>query len=1106
MRALGECLDGRAGTGGRMEGSGVGGRSYAYRVNPSICENCGSPLPPDALFCPRCGAPVALPTTQERKVLTVLFADLAGSTELAARLDPERFREVIGAFYQMVSGELISLRGRVEKFVGDAVMAVFGLPHAHEDDAIRAVRAGFIIRDRTARLGESLGLPIPLRVRVGINSGPVATGSGPADQFFVAGAAVNLAARIEEAAEPDQILVGETTWQLSRYAVEFGPPRTIEAKGFEKEITARPVVQLSTRSTRRTIPLVDRRRELALLRDTFARVKESGRAHMLTLLGEPGIGKSRLVDEFVAGLDDDVRVLAGRASEFEEDVTFAPVAEMIRRELGVERETPRPLVREKLNEIVEGCCDPSKVQRVAGRLGLALGLGTDIREAEPEQFWSENLARLEAYVEGDGREAPRFRGAELRAGLMELLEGMTRQGPVVMVFEDLHLAQSDLLDLVEQILRGSRQLPLLVVSVARDWLLKERPGWGGGIPDAVTLRLDPLGPEDAAELAEVAGENLDQQTAKRIAAQAGGNPFFIIETTGMLMQEHPEHLNGVAHSHLLPPTVQAVVAARIDHLSDEARDLARKASVFHSRFDLSELALVTEASTDAVKSLEDAELIVRDRQRDGVWRFRHDVLRDVAYESLPKRERQRLHVLVAEGLEKRDPERYPQSVAWHLEQAAHAALDLEPGDRTLAERATAALRRAGDLARWRLESRTAIDLYERALALSGPELEWGVGEARILSALGESKYWLGEYDEAERTLDRALDLGGDDRWTQALALRFLADIKLNVREDLDGAEALFDRALEAARELDESDQPWVISRVLLMAGWVPYWKREFDRARAMFEEALRIARSNPEADRWAEARALVSLASAVSPVGSEEEVLPLVQEALELGRKMDDPFTIAVAQESVGNSLRRMMRLDEALPGLEEAVRNFRDLGARWELASALGDRAFVHRLAGRLDEATQDFEEAIELCRRLGEKSLIAWSAAQLALVLVARGEVAAARKLVEEPSVQAGPADRMAEADLLTAAAVVDLAEGDRPGAQKRMAEILDPERRYPRNQFAERVWFAWRLFGDEAPGSPEAADEARRTLEEARWLFAFRSADLAADALGQEASSNR
>jgi class 3 adenylate cyclase/tetratricopeptide (TPR) repeat protein len=1068
------------------------------------CQRCGAPLPPDARFCPRCGAPVDVPTTEERKVLTVLFADLAGSTEIAARLDPERFREVIGAFYQMVSGELVSLRGRVEKFAGDAVMAVFGMPIAHEDDALRAVRAGFIIQDRTGRLGESLALPLPLRVRVGINSGPVATGSGPTDQFFVAGAAVNLAARLEEAAEPDEILVGETTWQLSRHSVEFGPARTIEAKGFEEEVMAWPVRGLSTRSTRRTIPLVDRRSELVLLQDTFARARESGRAHMMTVLGEPGIGKSRLVDEFVAGLDDDVKVLAGRVSEFDEDVTFAPVAEMIRRELGVERDAPRSFVRERLNEVVEGCCDPTEVQRVAGRLGMVLGLGADAGE-DPEQFWSENLARFEAYVEGDGREGPRFRAAELRAGLLELLQGMARQGPVVMVFEDLHLAQPELLDLIEGLVRGARPLPLLIVCAARDWLLEQRPGWGGGIPDAVTIRLDPLSMADATELAEVAGEDIDRDTAGRIAAHAGGNPFFIIETTGMLIEEHPEHLIGAAHSHLLPPTVQAVVAARIDHLPEDARDLARKASVFpRARFRLSELRLITEARPETVKALEDAELIVRDQQRDGAWRFRHDVLRDVAYESLPKRERQRLHVLVAEGLEKEDPDRYPQSVAWHLEQAARAALDLEPGDRVLAERAVKALRRAGDLARWRMESRTAIDLYERALALSGPEKSWGVAEARILSALGESRYWLGDYDEAERTLTRALELGGDDQWTQALACRFLADIALNVREDLDRAEELFDRALRAARRLDETDQPWVIARVLLMAGWVPYWKRDLERARATFEEALEIARSNPEGDRWAEARALVSLSSAISPVGNEEECLPLVQEALELGRKMDDQFTIAVAQESVGNSLRRMMRLEEALLCLEEAVGIFRDLGARWELASALGDRGFVHRLAGRFGEADTDFREALELCRRLGEKSLIAWTAAQLALVLLAEGDVAAARKLVEEPAVQAGPADAVTGADLLTATAVVDLAEDDPARAQKRLAEVLDMGSRHPRNQVAERVWFVGRLLGKETAGGPQAVEEARRTLDEARWLFAFRSADLAAQAVGLETRS--
>src|SRR2546427_4417194 len=186
------------------------------------CEQCGAPLPEDARFCPRCGAPVAVFTTEERKCVTILFADLARSTELAARLDPERFREVMAGFFRAVSEELESLRGRAEKFIGDAVMAVWGLPHAHDDDALRAVRAGFAIRHRMERLADSLALPVPLRVRVGLNTGPVAAGSGPADQFLMSGVAVNLAVRLEEAAEPDEILVGGTTWQLTQPAVADG--------------------------------------------------------------------------------------------------------------------------------------------------------------------------------------------------------------------------------------------------------------------------------------------------------------------------------------------------------------------------------------------------------------------------------------------------------------------------------------------------------------------------------------------------------------------------------------------------------------------------------------------------------------------------------------------------------------------------------------------------------------------------------------------------------------------------------------------------------------------------------------------------------------------
>jgi class 3 adenylate cyclase/tetratricopeptide (TPR) repeat protein len=1033
-----------------------------------ICDRCGADLPEDARFCPRCGAPVSIATTEERKVVTVLFADLAGSTELAASLDAERFREVIAEFFRMASSELVSLRGRAEKFVGDAVMAVFGMPHAHEDDALRAVRAGLIIRDQTARLGESLNLPVPLSVRVGVNSGAVATGSGLGDQFFVSGAAVNLAARLQEAATPGEVLVGETTWQLARHAVAFGPERLVTARGFAEEIPAWPVESLSPRSSRRTIPLVDRRRELALLTETYERARESPRAHMVTILGEPGIGKTRLVDEFVALLPEEVKVLAGRTSEFEEEPTFAPIAEMIRRVLDVERNAPITVLRQKLHDVVEGCCDVTEVEQVTARLGLALGLGEPAREGQ------------------------RFRAAEIRAGFLAFLQGYAHGDPVVLVFDDLHHARPALFDLVEQTVRESRRTPLMVVGIARDELLEARPGWGGGLPDSFTIRLEPFAMREATELAIAAGEALDEALAARIAAQAGGNPFFIVETTGMLLDQHEEHLTGALHSHLLPPTVQAVVASRIDHLPEDARDLIRKASVFSkSTFHVSELAYIADPREELLHVLEEAELIVPDPDRPGVWRFRHDMLRDVAYESLPKRERHRLHLLVAEGLERDEPGRYPRVIAYHLAQAAQAALDLDPKDRTLADRAIQALTRAGDLARWRMETGTASELYEQALVLAGPEEDWGVREARILASLGESRYWRGEYEEAFDVLDRALGLAGNDAWTRALACRFLGDIWLNVREDLDRATLLFDQAMDAARELDD---PWVTVRVLLMAGWGPYWEDDLAGARAMFEEALQIARDNPEGDRWGQARALTSLTSVISPVGDEAECLELGRRALALGREMNDPFTIAVAQQNVGNSFRRMWELDQSLPAFDESVRIFRDIGARWELASVLGDRAMVFRYLGRLMEAEKDLREALDLCRRLHERSLISWTAAELARVLLGRGDRLAARQALEDPSIMPVTTDLGTRVTASVVESLLALAEGDRDRALRLAQEALAQERSevWP-NPVASRVWWVGRLFGPEAVGGEGEMEAARATLEAAHWIAALKEPEL-------------
>jgi class 3 adenylate cyclase/tetratricopeptide (TPR) repeat protein len=1005
----------------------------------------------------------------ERKVVTVVFADLAASTELSGRLDPERFREVMSAFFDASSELIESLRGRVEKFIGDAVMAVFGLPHTHEDDAVRAVRAGLAIRDRTARLGEDLGVG-PLAVRVGIASGPVAASAepGPTDQFFVSGATVNLAARLQQAADRGEVLVGETTRQLARDAVGFDGARTVPVKG-HGDLAAWPVSSLLARSSRRTIPLVGRRRELALLRDAFERAREASSCHLVTVFGQAGIGKTRLADELIAGLPDDTTVLTGRASEYDEDPTFGAVAEMVRRRLNVDREATRGELRERLQEVVEGCCDPSETDQVVARLGLALGLGEEGEESA---------------------EGQRYRAAEIRAGVQSFVEGLARSGPVVLVFDDLQLARPPLLELIEDVARRTRKSPVLILCLAREGLLEDRPSWGGGIADSITIRLDPLSMREASTLASSAGD-LDEQSAERIAAHAGGNPFFIIETTGMLqLQEHVDDVVTALHSHLLPPTVQAVIASRIDHLSAEARDLVRTASIFPGgRFEPWELELVTMPKDELLQELEDGELLVRDEGTEQAWRFRHDLLRDVAYESLAKRERLRLHLQAAEGLEAQSADRHVGAIAFHLEQAARASLDLEPTDRRVAERAVPALSRAGTVARWRMESRAAIDLYDRALALAGPDEGWGAREGRILSAIGESRYWLGEYDEAESVLRRALEVAPDDTWTRTHALRFLGDITLNVHTDPDAAAQLFERALEAAREHGEQ---WAMARTLLMAGWAPYWRDDLDGARAMFEEALRVARAGSRPDRWSETRALTSLISVTSPVGDEAECLRLADEALAVAREDGDPFSIAVAQTYRGNSLRRMMDLERARPAIEEALRTYRDLGARWEVASTLQDAALIARLQGRFDEAQELLEEGIEICRGLGERNLAAWNVGDLVYLLVVRGRAEAAAEVFRRhrAELEHEPPPRVTTA---SARMVIAFGRGRREEALEQARWILERRRESgARNIVAAAVWWTGRLFGPASVGGDEALEDARRTLEAAHWRYALEEPD--------------
>jgi class 3 adenylate cyclase/tetratricopeptide (TPR) repeat protein len=1051
----------------------VPGGPYAAGVAAESCPRCGHPLPEGARFCPNCGAPVSVSAASERKVVTMVFVDLVASTELAASLDPERFREVMAGFHGMVSNELAALRGRAENFIGDAVLGVFGVPLAHDDDAVRAIRAGLAIVARSEALGRDLGVAGRIRVRIGVNTGPVAVGTSD-DRNIVLGAEVNMAARLQQAAEPGEVLVGRTTRQLAADAVVFGPERSIAAKGFDGGVSAWPVLKLEARSSGGSVAFVDRRRELALLTDTFERVVETARAHLVTLLGEPGIGKSRVVEELLAQLPEGTKILTGESSPFEEEADLGSIAQMIRRQLGEDAQGEPEAVRRRLESVVRAWVDDDDVDVSVARLGLALGLD-------------------------EGGDENRYRGAEVRRGFLALLSGLAADGPVVLVFEDLHEANPALLDLIEQLVKEARRMALMVVCVARWEFLEERPGWAGGIADAVTLWVEPLTPAYATQLALEAGDFEDEELAERIATHAGGNPFFIVEMTGMLMHERREFApqRSAPAVRPLPASVQAVIAERLDHLTPAAKALVRSASVFpRGAFDLAELGMIADPRQDLLDELDDEEFLQQDEERPSLWRFRSDVLRDVAYEGLAKRERQRLHLRVANKLaEPPTADRYPRSIAFHLEQAARAALDLNPRDRELAERAVGVLTHAGDIARRRIESRAAVDLYERALAMAGPDASWGEREALLLSLMGEAQYWLGDFDPAEAALRRALEVDGQSVRVRAHASRYLADITLTVRAAPDEADVLFGRALEAAREVGE---PQVLARTLLMAGWAPFWQNDLDRAGQMFSEALAIARGSGTPDPWAEGRALVGLASVISPVGDEEEALALALEALEVGRQSGQPFTTAVARETVARSLRRMLRLDEATEHADTAIRTFRELDARWELASALGDRGETHRLAGRLEPAERDLREALRLCRELGERALVTWTSAELARILVARGDNPGARQVLEDPSARLAAGQPGSLTALLFAEATLALAEGERQVALDKALTGIEADREQGgagiTNPVAARLWWVGRLFDEGSAGGREAVVQARELLERHHWAQALREPDVA------------
>jgi predicted ATPase/class 3 adenylate cyclase len=634
------------------------------------CASCGREHDDTAAFCRHCGARLshAAASREQRKTVTILFCDLVHSTGLAEG-DPEAYRRIQARYFERMGSVIQRHGGTVEKFVGDEVMAVFGVPTVHEDDALRAARAAKGMLDELAALNEELAasLAVPLEVRIGINTGEVLAGNPAEGHAFVAGEPVIVAKRLEQAAEPGQILIGKATYPLVKHAVKAGPLERIPVKGKRDHVGKRRLDDVHHEAPgvarHLHVPIVGRDGELQLLRQAFERTVEERCCRLVTVIGPAGIGKSRLTTELLAGIRGNATVAVGRCLSYGEGITFWPLAEALR-ELGSE-----PAIREALD---------------------ALTSGSATRSTE-ELFWSVRRA----------------------------FEALARQGPLVLCFEDLHWAEPTMLDLVEYVVGWSRDAPILIVALARPEFIEQRPHWVAPHPSYDALTLQPLS-KTAAESLLGGLAQIPAGVRDRIVAAAEGNPLFVEQMSAMVAED--------AGDVSIPPSIQALLAERLDRLSADEREVIERAAIVGRDFSVAAVTALFDEERRALVApqlfalvrkglIRPAEFASADEDR---FSFQHILVREAAYEAISKELRAVLNERFADWLEGlgRGYE-LDELVAYHLEQAHDHRLELGDVDghtQELARRAGELLASAGSRAHGRNDV-AAAKLLGRAVRL-----------------------------------------------------------------------------------------------------------------------------------------------------------------------------------------------------------------------------------------------------------------------------------------------------------------------------------------------------------------------------------------------------
>jgi predicted ATPase/class 3 adenylate cyclase len=947
------------------------------------------------------------PPPDVRKTVTILFADLVDSSRLSLTLDPEALRNLLARYFGEMSAIIRMHGGTVEKYIGDAIMAVFGVPTLHEDDALRAVRATVEMRDTLAILNRDLevGWDVRLASRIGVNTGEVIAGDHRQGHLFVTGEAVNVAKRLEEAAEANEILIGRATHRLVRDAVDAKPsgPRTLK---HGEVVDALVVVDVRAHASGLArhfeSPLVGRERPRAGLESVFGQTVRQRNCHMLTVLGEAGVGKSRLVRAFTEKLPSDVAVLRGRCLPYGEGITYWPLAEIIReiaRAKGLdsgEQSAATIVARLAAEELVR----EEKAELIAHRVAEALGLGSAGGGTSEETFWA----------------------------VRRLFEALARAGPLVIVVDDLHWAESTFLDLIEHVAEFSRGFPILLVCIARPELLEMRRGWGGEKLNATSILLEPLSETECRELISNLLDRalLPPAVASMIAGSAEGNPLFAEELVAMLIDEGllaREDGRWVAPSNLselpLPSTIHALLAARLEGLPADQRAILTTAAVEGVVFHRSAVVELSHGAVDM--ALEDGlqTLVLRDLIRrnpahlagEEAYRFRHILIRDAAYRSLPKNARADLHERYAGWLEATVGDRlreFEEIVGYHLEQAFRyrvAVGTLDSRAASLASRASERLEAAGRRALARSDLPAGIGLLERVAGLLRAE------EPRrtlLLAELGAAMIECGRLTEAGRVLDEAerLAAAGDDACAAAHVLvqqQFLR--LLHVEEG--GTEEVARTTALVIPVFERCADDLGLCRARRLEAWL-YWNQaRAEAAAAAWERAAAHARR--AGDRHVRDEILTWVASSLwfGPTPAEEGIRRC--EAMREEMRESPESEAAILRHLAGlHAMLGRFRLARRLLATSNAA--YADLGLTLNAATSQNE-AVVELLAGNPAVAEESLRAGYHALVDMGERMFLSTTAAFLARAVLEQGRDVEAEELADLSARLAGPSDLLSQ-----------------------------------------------------------------------------------------------